>query len=99
MVVAALLFQTSPPQCVPSAVVNVQSAINAALGISCALTPTPQVDEFTDARVGRQEGDIDVHAEISDLIFLEPIRGIFERAAGELRFDGIADLRRYRATA
>ena len=55
--------------------------------------------EFTDARVGRQEGDIDVHAEISDLIFLEPIRGIFERAAGELRFDGIADLRRYRATA
>ena len=47
MVVAALLFQTSPPPCVPSAVVNVQSAINAALGISCALTPTPQVDVFT----------------------------------------------------
>ena len=47
MVVAALLFQTSPPPCVPSSVVNVQSAINAALGISCALTPTPQVDVFT----------------------------------------------------
>ena len=41
-ILAALLFQTSTPPCVPSAVVNVQSAINAALGISCALTPTPQ---------------------------------------------------------
>ena len=46
MVVAALLFQ-SPPPCVPSAVVNVQASINAALGVSCALTPTPQVDVFT----------------------------------------------------
>ena len=43
-ILGALLFQASPPPCVPASVVNVQSAINAALGISCALTPTPQVD-------------------------------------------------------
>jgi hypothetical protein len=46
-ILGALLFQASPPPCVPASVVNVQSAINAALGISCALTPTPQVDVFT----------------------------------------------------